>query len=107
MRKRLEKQVLGNYATKQAALLPVCHEVQHEYGWLPAQALEEVAEFLDLSGSQVLDTVTFYEEFRLKPLLVELKQTLSETALAAALERGKALGVNIVAQELLKDTSAG
>jgi tetratricopeptide (TPR) repeat protein len=46
-------------------------------------------------------------EFRLKPLLVELKQTLSETALAAALERGKALGVNIVAQELLKDTSAG
>ena len=68
LRKRFEKQVLGNYATKQAALLPVCHEIQHEYGYLPAQALEEVAEFLELSSSQVMDTVTFYEEFRLKPL---------------------------------------
>jgi predicted ATPase len=46
-------------------------------------------------------------EFRLKPLLVELKQMLSETALAAGLERGKTLDLDTVAQELLKDKDAG
>lgn len=60
-------EILPRYATKRAALLPVCHEVQHKYGWLPAQALEEIAAFLEIAAVEVLDTVTFYEEFLLKP----------------------------------------
>jgi predicted ATPase len=40
-------------------------------------------------------------EFRLKPLLAELKLLLSEAALARALERGVALNLNDVAIELL------
>jgi len=68
LRKKMEKEILPRYATKQAALLPVCHEIMHENGYLPAQALEEVAEFLELTPAEVYDTVTFYEEFALKPL---------------------------------------
>jgi len=68
LKSKFEADLLPRYATKQAALLPVCHELQHQYGWLPAQALEEAGEFLGLSASEVIDTVTFYEEFRLKPL---------------------------------------
>ena len=63
-----EKDILPRYATKQAALLPLMHEVQHEYGWIPAQAMEEAGEFLGLTPAEVYDSVTFYEEFRLKPL---------------------------------------
>ena len=67
MQQHLEETYIPRYATRQAALLPVCHEVQHAYGYLPYQALEEVAVFIGISFSEVLDTVTFYEEFHLKP----------------------------------------
>lgn len=68
MKQKLEKEVMGRYATRRAALLPVCHAVQHEVGWLPPQALEEVAEFLGLSFAEVYDAVTFYEEFHREPV---------------------------------------
>jgi NADH-quinone oxidoreductase E subunit len=55
------------YPTKRACLLPVLHAIQHEYGWIPTQALEEVAAFLELSPAEVLDTASFYEEYWLKP----------------------------------------
>ncbi|MFG0331066.1 MAG: NADH-quinone oxidoreductase subunit NuoE [Phycisphaerales bacterium] len=68
MKSEFERDILPRYATKQAALLPVLHEVQHHEGWLPFQALEEVAAFLDLTPAEVLDTASFYEEFYLEPV---------------------------------------
>jgi NADH-quinone oxidoreductase subunit E len=61
------KDILPKYATKQGALLSVLHLVQHEHGWLPAQALEEIGDFLGLAAAEVLDTASFYEEYWLKP----------------------------------------
>jgi NADH-quinone oxidoreductase E subunit len=55
------------YPTKRAVLLPALHEIQHTYGWIPLQALEEVAVFLELAPAEVMDTATFYEEYWLKP----------------------------------------
>jgi len=67
LKDRLTRDVLPRYETKQAALLPALHAVQHDTGWLPMQALEEVADFLGLSAASVLDTASFYEEFWLQP----------------------------------------
>ncbi|MEX0742547.1 MAG: NAD(P)H-dependent oxidoreductase subunit E, partial [Phycisphaeraceae bacterium] len=67
MKAKWEADLLPRYATRQAALLPICHDVQHEHGWLPAQALEEIADFVGINVAEVLDTVTFYEEYHLKP----------------------------------------
>ncbi|HEY8666533.1 MAG TPA: NADH-quinone oxidoreductase subunit NuoE [Tepidisphaeraceae bacterium] len=55
------------YPTKRAVTLPALHRVQHTYGWIPLQAVEEIAAFLELAPAEVLDTATFYEEFWLKP----------------------------------------
>lgn len=55
------------YPTKRAVLLPALHEVQHTYGWIPVQAMEEVATFLELAPAEVIDTATFYEEYWLRP----------------------------------------
>ena len=55
------------YPTKRAVLLPALHAVQHVYGWIPTQALEEIASFLELAPAEVLDTASFYEEYWLKP----------------------------------------
>jgi NADH-quinone oxidoreductase subunit E len=67
MKKDLTERVLPRYASKQAALLPALHMVQHEYGWVPPQAMTEIADLLGLKPSEVLDTASFYEEYWLKP----------------------------------------
>lgn len=67
MRDDLAKRILPRYETTLGALLPVLHEIQHAYGWIPPQAMEEVAEFLKLKPADVLDTASFYEEYWLKP----------------------------------------
>ena len=41
--------------------------IQHAYGWIPAQAMEELATFLGITPAEVLDTASFYEEYWLKP----------------------------------------
>lgn len=63
----MTKRVLPRYETTLAALLPALHMVQHEHGWIPPQAMLEIAEFLKIDPAQVLDTATFYEEYSLKP----------------------------------------
>lgn len=67
MRQRFEKDLLPRYATRQGALLPILHEVQHQHGHIPHQAMMEIAEFLGLKPADVLDTVSFYEEFTVAP----------------------------------------
>ena len=63
----LSTKYFPRYPTKRAVLLPALHEIQHTYGWIPVQALEEVAAFLELAPAEVMDTATFYEEYWLKP----------------------------------------
>jgi NADH:ubiquinone oxidoreductase subunit E len=67
MREDLTKRVVPRYETKLACTLPALHMIQHEYGWVPPQAMEEIAAFLDLQPADVLDTASFYEEYWLKP----------------------------------------
>lgn len=63
----LRETILPRYETTHAALLPTLHAVQHEAGWLPQQAMLEIAEFLDIAPAEVIDTATFYEEYWLHP----------------------------------------
>lgn len=67
MKAHLTQTYFPRYPTKRAVLLPALHLVQHEHGHIPMAALAEVAEFLELSPAEVLDTATFYEEYWLKP----------------------------------------
>lgn len=64
---KLETEIVSRYPTRRAATLPVLHAVQDVHGWLPAQAVTEVAEFLGVPPSETLDTATFYDQYWLKP----------------------------------------
>src|SRR5271156_5780439 len=66
-KRALEAKYFHRFPTKRAALLPVLHAVQHQYNWIPTQAMEEIANFLGLAPAEVMDTATFYEEYWLKP----------------------------------------
>jgi NADH-quinone oxidoreductase subunit E len=67
MKSYLREKFFPRYPTKRAVLLPALHHIQHEYGWIPMQALQEIGEFLELAPAEVIDTATFYEEYWLKP----------------------------------------
>jgi NADH-quinone oxidoreductase E subunit len=67
LKARLREKYFPRYPTRRAVTLPALHLVQHTYGWIPMQAVQEVAEFLELAPAEVLDTATFYEEYWLRP----------------------------------------
>lgn len=67
MRDDLIQRYLPRYERSAGALLPALHMVQHEYGWVPFQAMEEIAAFLGMTAAEVYDTASFYEEYWLKP----------------------------------------
>ncbi|MQA00885.1 MAG: hypothetical protein GEU80_16455 [Dehalococcoidia bacterium] len=48
-------------------LLIALHRVQHRYGYISREAMEVVAEQLDLFAAEVYGATTFYSEFRLEP----------------------------------------
>src|SRR6185436_16307771 len=67
LKNHLRERYFPRYPTKRAVTLPALHLIQHTYGWIPTQAMEEIAAFLELAPAEVLDTATFYEEYWLKP----------------------------------------
>ncbi|HWB53989.1 MAG TPA: NADH-quinone oxidoreductase subunit NuoE [Tepidisphaeraceae bacterium] len=80
MKARLRDVYFPRYPTKRAVLLPALHMVQHEYNWIPMEAIQEIAEFLEVAPAEALDTATFYEEYWLKPkgkYLVQVCRSLS------------------------------
>ena len=80
MKKHLEEKYFPRYPTRRAVVLPALHYIQHTCNYLPAQALEELAAFLQIAPSEVLDTASFYEEYWLKPkgkYLVSVCRSLS------------------------------
>lgn len=61
-------EILKNYSGKEKELIPILQEVQAEYGYLPKDALTEIAKFLGVPESRVYSVATFYAQFRLNPI---------------------------------------
>src|SRR5450631_662752 len=61
-KQRVER-LLSRYPTKQAALLPVLHVAQEEFGHLPDDVIELVSRTLDLTPAHIYGVVTFYTMF--------------------------------------------
>ena len=67
MLERATNVLIPRYETKHGALMPILHDVQSAYGWVPLQAMEEIATLLEITPADVLDTVSFYEEYQEHP----------------------------------------
>jgi formate dehydrogenase subunit gamma len=57
-------QALHKHGQQAGALLPVLHAVQDELGHVPAQAVQAIAQALNLSRAEVHGVVTYYHYFR-------------------------------------------
>lgn len=60
-------EVLKNNSKNRENLIPVLQKVQSKLGYLPALAMEKIAEGLDVPAADVYGLVTFYNQFRLNP----------------------------------------
>ena len=68
--KEQEKQlmeVIAKHKESRGALIPVLHEAQEIYGYLPIEVQTMIAEGLGLSLAEVYGVVTFYAQFSLYP----------------------------------------
>ncbi len=63
MRERLSP-ILAPYRGQRGALIPVLQKVQEELGYLPEEAVSEIAYFLGVSESEVYGVASFYAQFR-------------------------------------------
>ena len=64
--KRID-QIIDKHEAKASALVQVLLEIQSENHWLPKEALERVAQRLQVPLSRIQHIVTFYKAFSLVP----------------------------------------
>jgi NADH-quinone oxidoreductase subunit E len=60
-------EVLKNNSKNREDLIPVLQKVQAKLGYLPALAMEKIAEGLQVPAADVYGLATFYNQFRLNP----------------------------------------
>jgi len=61
------EQILTKYKGQDGVLISVLQEVQGEFGYVPKEAIKDIADALKLFPSQVYGVVTFYSQFYMTP----------------------------------------
>jgi NADH-quinone oxidoreductase subunit E len=58
----------ARYPDSKSAVMPALRAAQERYGWLPPEALREVANALDLTPAYCKAIATFYDMYHLEPV---------------------------------------
>ena len=61
-------EIVARYPEKEAALLPVLHAAQREFGYISRATEKTVAGLLDLTPAKVHEVVTFYTMYNRQPV---------------------------------------
>lgn len=88
-------------------LLPILHEVQESFGYVPADSLPVIADGLNLSRAEVHGVVSFYHDFRrapagrhvLKLCQAEACQSMGSDAAAARIKQALGIGFHETAKD--------
>jgi formate dehydrogenase subunit gamma len=64
---QLAAEVIEQHLDRDGALLPILHDLQAAFGYIPAPAVPAIADALNLSRAEVHGVVTFYHDFRAAP----------------------------------------
>lgn len=62
------RETIALYPHPRSALIPLCHLAQEQDGWLTPDAIEHIAELLDLSAAEVQGTASFYDMLHMEPV---------------------------------------
>lgn len=61
------EEVIEKYKNTQGALIPVLHEAQDIFGYLPPEVMKKVSRGLEIPEAKVYGVATFYSQFSLTP----------------------------------------
>lgn len=61
------RKVLKRFGNRRGNLVPLLQQIQSRLGYLPREAMIEIAEFLKIPEVDVYSVVSFYNQFRLNP----------------------------------------
>lgn len=59
--------ILDTHQSMPGNLLPILHSIQDTLGYIPAEAVEDIAKSLNLSKAEVHGVISFYHYFRTTP----------------------------------------
>jgi NADH-quinone oxidoreductase subunit E len=59
---------LWKYQGEKGALIPLLQSAQEAYGYIPESAIEHIGEVVGIPIAEIYGVITFYSQFRLKPL---------------------------------------
>jgi len=60
-------QIIARHSSRPGPLMPILHDIQHQFGYVPESAIPMIADALNLSRAEVWGTFTFYHDFREAP----------------------------------------
>ncbi len=96
MHERLSE-VLAPYRGQKGALIPILQKAQGELGYLPEEAISEIAKSLSLTQNEVYGVASFYAQFRFERQGEHLVRSCQGTACHV---RGGRSILDVVQQEL-------
>lgn len=59
---------LWSYEGEKGALIPLLQAAQDTYGYIPTSAIDQISEIVAIPAAEIYGVITFYSQFRLKPL---------------------------------------
>jgi len=59
---------LINKRNQEGALIPLLQSAQDSYGYIPEKAIHYISEVVGIPSAEIYGVITFYAQFRLKPL---------------------------------------
>ena len=69
MKEKMKKldQVIETHKDQPGSLMPVLHETQEIFGYLPEEAQKKISKELNIPMAEIYGVATFYSRFTLKP----------------------------------------
>lgn len=61
------REILNAHRGQEGSLLPILHDVQEAFGYVPEEALPIIAKDLQITKAEAHGVMTFYHDFRAKP----------------------------------------
>jgi formate dehydrogenase subunit gamma len=55
--------ILASHAAQEGPLLPILHSVQAEYGFIPSDVVQIIADRLNITRAEVHGVISFYHDF--------------------------------------------
>lgn len=69
MKEKMNKldEIIESHKSQQGSLMPVLHETQELFGYIPEEAMQKISKELNIPMAEIYGVATFYSRFTLKP----------------------------------------